>query len=67
MIRAYDKENSNGSCDEVEESYPQIINKLLQWQTVRVAKEGTLDNLADIFTKLMPSACRTYLLGKFTY
>ena len=35
--------------------------------TIRVAKEGTMNNLADLFTKLMSAARRAYLLGKFTY
>ena len=36
-------------------------------QTIRVAKEGTLNNLADLFTKVMSAARRNFLLGKFTY
>ena len=36
-------------------------------QTIRVAKEGTLNNLADLFTKVMTAARRNFLLGKFTY
>ena len=36
-------------------------------KTIRVAKEGTLNNLADLFTKLMSAARRTFLLDKFTY
>ena len=35
--------------------------------TIRVAKEGTENNLADLFTKVMSSARRTYLLDRFTY
>ena len=35
--------------------------------TIQVAKEGTLSNLADLFTKIMTVARRTFLLGKFTY
>ena len=35
--------------------------------TVRVAKEGTLTNLSDLFTKLLPQARREELLDKFTY
>ena len=35
--------------------------------TIRVAKEGTLNNLADLFTKLMSATRRTFLLSKFTY
>ena len=36
-------------------------------QTIQVAKEGTLNNLADIFTKVMTSIRRQFLLDKFTY
>ena len=36
-------------------------------QTIRVAKEGTLNNLADLFTKVMTAARRNFLLSKFTY
>ena len=36
-------------------------------KTIRVAKEGTLNNLAGLFTKLMSAARRTFLLDKFTY
>ena len=36
-------------------------------QTIQVAKEGTLNNLADLFTKVMTAARRNFLLGKFTY
>ena len=35
--------------------------------TVRVAKEGTLTNLSDLFTKLLPQARREELLDRFTY
>ena len=35
--------------------------------TIQVAKEGTLSNLSDLFTKIMTAARRTFLLGKFTY
>ena len=35
--------------------------------TIQVAKEGTLNNLADLFTKLMSSTRRIFLLDKFTY
>jgi hypothetical protein len=35
--------------------------------TVRVSKEGTATNLADIFTKTMPATKRAELLDKFTY
>ena len=36
-------------------------------KTIRVAKEGTLNNLADLFTKLISAARRTFLLDKFIY
>ena len=36
-------------------------------KTVRVAKEGTQTNLADLFTKLLPQPWREGLLDKFTY
>ena len=36
-------------------------------KAARVAKEGTLDNLADLFTKLIKAARRNYLLSKLTY
>ena len=36
-------------------------------QTVRIAKEGTNTNLADLFTKLMTGNKRDGLLGCFTY
>lgn len=36
-------------------------------KTIQVAKEGTLNNSADLFTRLRSAAHRTYLLGKFTY
>ena len=35
--------------------------------TMRVAKEGTERNLADLFTKILPAIRREFLLGKFTY
>ena len=35
--------------------------------TIQVAKEGTLNNLAYLFTKLMSSTRRIFLLDKFTY
>jgi hypothetical protein len=35
--------------------------------TVRIAKEDTKTNLADLFTKLLPQARRDELLDKFTY
>ena len=36
-------------------------------KTIRVAKQGTTKNLADIFTKVMTSARRAFLLERFTY
>ena len=36
-------------------------------ETIRVAKEGTFTNLADLFTKLMARVTRDGLLDKFTY
>jgi hypothetical protein len=36
-------------------------------ETVRVAKEGTKNNLSDLFTKALPQARREELLDKFTY
>jgi len=35
--------------------------------TIQVAKEGTTTNLADLFTKIMTSVRRTFLLERFTY
>ena len=35
--------------------------------TIRVAKQGTKTNLADLFTKVMTSTRRSFLLEKFTY
>ena len=35
--------------------------------TIRVAKEGTHTNLADLFTKPLPDKRRDYLLMRFTY
>ena len=35
--------------------------------TVRIAKEGTLTNLADLFTKPLVQAARERLLDRFTY
>ena len=35
--------------------------------TLRVAKEGTFTNLADLFTKILPVTTRQNLLAKFTY
>ena len=36
-------------------------------KTIRVAKQGTTKNLADLFTKLMTAARRRFLLERFTY
>ena len=36
-------------------------------KTIRVAKQGTAKNLADLFTKILTSARRTFLLERFTY
>ena len=36
-------------------------------RTVRVAKEGTLTNLSDLFTEPMPQANREAILDRFTY
>ncbi len=36
-------------------------------ETIRVAKEGTETNLADVFTKLLPQLRREYLFDRFTY
>ena len=35
--------------------------------TVRVAKQGTTKNLADLFTKVLTVSRRTFLLERFTY
>ena len=35
--------------------------------TIRVAKQGTEKNLADLFTKVLTSARRVFLLERFTY
>ena len=35
--------------------------------TIRVAKQGTTKNLADLFTKVLTAARRTFLLEQFTY
>ena len=35
--------------------------------TIRVAKQGTLKNLADLFTKALSIARRQFLLERFTY
>ena len=34
---------------------------------MRVAKQGTDKNLADLFTKVLSSARRAFLLERFTY
>ena len=36
-------------------------------KTIRVAKQGTTKNLADLFTKVLSSARRQFLLERFTY
>ena len=36
-------------------------------KTMRVAKEGTLTNLSDLFTKPLPEKRRDHLLNRFTY
>ena len=36
-------------------------------KTIRVAKQGTTKNLADLFTKLMTATRRRFLLERFTY
>ena len=35
--------------------------------TIRVAKTGTENNLADLFTKVLTATRRRFLLDKFTY
>ena len=35
--------------------------------TIRVAKEGTLTNLADLFTKVLTADRRRFLLDRFTH
>ena len=35
--------------------------------TIRVAKQGTEKNLADLFTKILTIARRIFLLERFTY
>ena len=35
--------------------------------TIRIAKEGTETNLADLFTKILPGPRREMLLDMFTY
>ena len=34
---------------------------------IRFAKQGTLNNLADLFTKVLTSDRRRFLLNRFTY
>ena len=34
---------------------------------IRVAKQGTTKNLADLFTKVLTEARRVFLLERFTY
>ena len=36
-------------------------------RTCRIAKEGTLTNLSDLYTKMLPQPRREELLDKFTY
>ena len=36
-------------------------------KTIRVAKQGTTKNLADLFTKILSALRRAYLLERFTY
>ena len=36
-------------------------------KVIRVAKQGTTKNLVDLFTKIMTSARRRFLLERFTY
>ena len=36
-------------------------------QVIRVAKEDTKTNLADLFTKVLPKHRREYLLDRFLY
>ena len=36
-------------------------------KTIRVAKQGTTKNLADLFTKIMTATRRQFLLERFTY
>lgn len=35
--------------------------------TCRIAKEGTLTNLSDLYTKMLPQPRREELLDKYTY
>lgn len=39
-----------------------IVSRIMQ-----VAKEGTMTNLADLFTKALTSGRRAFLLERFTY
>ena len=36
-------------------------------RTIRVAKQGTTKNLADLFTKVLTTAKRSFILERFTY
>ena len=36
-------------------------------KTIRVAKQGTTKNLADLFTKILTTTRRRFLLERFTY
>lgn len=36
-------------------------------KTIRVSKQGTDKNLADLFTKLLTASRRQFLLERFTY
>ena len=36
-------------------------------KTIRVAKQGTEKNLADLFTKVLTVTRQTFLLDRFTY
>ena len=36
-------------------------------KTIRVAKQGTTKNLADLFTKILTTQRREFLLERFTY
>ena len=35
--------------------------------TIRIAKQGTEKNLADLFTKILTAARRSFLIERFTY
>lgn len=37
------------------------------FKTIQVANDGTLNNLANLFTKMLTCARRSCLLGKFKY